>query len=179
MAKKFILLTTGRSGSTALMDALAVHPDILVPNKQIDCRDNEILNPLFVRDIAQAYQRLSGNPVTDELSLIQAFYETGESSAYAGFKSMPNRHQKLSTLLRRDDLQVITLIRRDLASTIASFITAVDTGSWRREGEQHANTFVFGGEYEKRVRGHLTYLLRSLRVLNNIPGAIRLIFEDL
>ncbi|MEL0081863.1 MAG: hypothetical protein VW985_02335 [Gammaproteobacteria bacterium] len=177
--KKFALLTTGRTGSTGLMDSLAGFADIAVPNKQIDCRDNELLHPTSVERISREYQRLSGMPVTDELSLIRAFYQCNEHAAYAGFKSMPNRHRHLRQLLQQENLQVITLIRQDLASTVASFIIAIDAGTWRRDGGEQINRFTFGPDYEKRALGHLTYILNSVRIINAIPGAIPLVFEQL
>lgn len=177
--KRFILLTTGRAGSTALMDVLAKHEDIAVPNKQIDCRDNEILNPDHVRKYLAQYQRRSGVPVRDELSLIRAFYRASAGAGFAGFKSMPNRHRHLRELLEQDNPQVITLIRDDLAATVASFIVAIDAGTWRRAGGRQAVRFVFGPRYAARVRGHIDYILRSIAQLRALPNAIHLRFEDL
>ena len=42
---RFCLLTTGRAGSTALMDAIAAGDDVTVPGDLIDCRDHELVNP--------------------------------------------------------------------------------------------------------------------------------------
>lgn len=177
--KRFILLTTGRAGSTALMDVLAEHEDIIVPNKQIDCRDNELLNPDHVRQYLAQYQRLSGSPIGDELSLLRAFYRVSAGAGFAGFKSMPNRHRHLRELLEQDNPQVITLIRGNLAATVASFIVAIDAGTWRREGGRQTYRFAFGPRHEARVRGHIDYIRRSAAQLRALPNAIHLRFEDL
>lgn len=179
LSKRFVILTTGRSGSTALIDSLALHDDIAVPNKQIDCPDNELLNPASIQQIIKAYRQLSGRAITDEMALIEAFYQTNEGVRFIGFKSMPNRHRQLAQLISQDNMQVITLVRRDLASTIASFIIAIDAGTWRREGGEQPHRFVFGPSYEKRAVGHLTYILSSVSRLRAIPNAIHLSFEDL
>ncbi len=62
--KRFIILTSGRAGSTSLIDVLARFDDIAVPSKQIDCIDNEIFHPKFIKKYAEEYQKLSGVPVT-------------------------------------------------------------------------------------------------------------------
>ena len=41
--------TVGRTGSTALMDAVQGFDDIAVPNKTIACPDNELVHPRRVR----------------------------------------------------------------------------------------------------------------------------------
>jgi hypothetical protein len=177
--KRFCLLTSGRAGSTALMDAFAKHEDIAVPHKQVDCIDNEILHPKRVSQYMQQYQQLSGLPVHDELSLINAFYESNRSSSYVGFKSMPERHRYLDAFARQDNLLFITLKRGDLASTIASFLMAFDAGTWRREGGEQENRLVFGPQYEKRAIGHLAYLKKTEQLLQSLPRAIHLTYEDL
>lgn len=177
--KRFCLLTSGRSGSTALMDALARFDDIAVPNKQVDCVDNEILHPKRRADYAQQYQKLTGLPVTDELSFINAFYESNKHAPYVGFKSMPERHRQLREFVTQPDLQIITLRRNDFPSTVASFLMAFDAGTWRREGGEQPNRLVFGPNYEQRAIGHLRYLEQTNRLLDSVPGAIHLQYEEL
>lgn len=176
---RFCVMTSGRAGSTALMDALARYDDIAVPHKQVDCVDNEILHPRRRGDYAQQYQQLSGLPVRDELSLIQAFYESNRQARYAGFKSMPERHRHLSEFANQPDLQFITLKRGDVSSTVASFLMAFDAGTWRREGGEQPHRLVFGPTYEKRSLGHLQYLETCEQMLQSLPGAIHLQYEEL
>lgn len=177
--KKFILMTTGRAGSTAIMDVLEKHDDIAVPNKQIDCRDNELLNPTTIERIAEFYRRATGATIDSDLTLIDAFFTGNARAAYAGFKSMPNRHRNLQALTETPDIQFITLHRQDLAATVASFIVAIDHGTWRRDGGTQTHRFAFGPEFEKRALGHLSYLLASLKVIERIPNAIRLTYEEI
>lgn len=160
------------------MDKLASYDDINVPNKQMACRDNEILNPQFVRNYIRFYES-RGFRITDEISLIKAFFKLSVQSPYAGFKSMPNRHRSLTTLINTTKLKIITLDRKDLASTVASFIIAMDRDTWRRDGGEQVYNFEFKGKYVERSQAHLRYVLPSIFMLKEIPGAIHLSYEDL
>jgi len=177
--KRFIILTSGRAGSTSLIDALARFDDIAVPSKQIDCVDNEIFHPRLTRQYAQQYQELSGMPVKDELSLVEAFFKSNESTDYAGFKSMPNRHQCLPQIANDGKIKIITIVRKDLASTVASFIIAIDKNTWRRKGGKQKNRFTFGPKYEERAFSHLAYIVQAQRLFESMPNCIHLWFEDL
>ncbi len=177
--KSFILMTTGRAGSTALMDSLEKFEDIAVPNKQIECRDNEILHPGYVKQYALIYQKITGLNVQNERDLINAFYNSNKHFDYAGFKSMPNRHPHFLELISNKKIQIITLHRSDIASTVASFIIASDANTWRREGGDQPNNFTFGADYEKRAFSHLLYIEQSWQRLKIIPNAIHLTYEDL
>ena len=73
-------MTTGRAGSTALMDKLSLFDDIGVPNNQINCRDNEILHPQFKQHYSTLYQQKTGLPVSDEISLINAFFNAKKNN---------------------------------------------------------------------------------------------------
>ena len=177
--KRFIILTSGRAGSTSLIDALARHDDIAVPSKQIDCIDNEIFHPRFVKSYAEQYQELSGMEVNDELSLVEAFFKSNENAAYAGFKSMPNRHQCLPQIANDGKTKIITIVRQDIASTIASFIIAIDKNTWRRKGGKQKYRFTFGPKYEERALSHLAYIVQSQRLFDSMPNCIHIWFEDL
>lgn len=177
--KRFCVLTSGRAGSTALMDALARFDDIAVPHKQIDCVDNEILHPRRRAQHAQQYQQLTGLPTGDELSLIHAFYESNKHASYAGFKSMPERHRHLREFAAQPEVQFITLKRSDVPSTVASFLVAIDAGTWRREGGEQPHRLVFGPHYEQRAIGHLQYVEQCDQQLQSLTGAIHLQYEDL
>ncbi|MFT4564427.1 MAG: hypothetical protein ACI9BW_004190 [Gammaproteobacteria bacterium] len=178
VGNRFFVLTTGRAGSTSLMDALGSHPDIATPSKQIDCPNNEIFQVVKPDRYWETYARLSGVPVVDELSLARAFF-CSNSASFAGFKTMPNRHRRLQQMITDNGIQVIGLIRRDLSSTIASFIAAVDAKSWQRSGEHQRYHFRFSSAIEARVDAHLVYLLTSLRQLKKLRDTIMIEFEDL
>ena len=177
--KRFILLSSGRAGSTSFIDTLAGYDDIAVPSKQIDCVDNEIFHPRFYKKYIPQYQTLSGIQVKDEKSFIEAFFKSNEASTFAGFKSMPNRHQCLNELASSGDVRMITISRDDVASTVASFIIAIDKNTWRREGGKQEHHFVFGGQYRERAFSHLAYILDSQKFFDALPNSIDIKFEDL
>lgn len=180
--KYFCLLTTGRSGSTSLINALASHSDIITPDKLIDSPDNELLHPRQVSRYISLFQPYSKVPIGDELQLIQAFFlaagQVGGAN-YVGFKSMPNRHRQLQALVSHPDIQIITLVRSDVASTVASFLLAMKEGTWRRSGEEQTKQLVFDKELEQQVLSNLQYVLHSENLLSSIQGAIHLQYEQL
>ena len=140
MSKKFIVFTTGRAGSTALMDFLETFDDVALPNKNIDCRDNELLHSDRIKKYFIKYQGLCNKPVNSQEDLIERFFEYNSKAPYAGFKSMPTRHMHFGKLIARQDIRFIILTRKDICSTIARFFVAVHTGSWRRSGRRAARS---------------------------------------
>ena len=162
-----------------MMDELGRYDDIALPSKQVDCVDNEILHPKRVRKYRSYYQQHSAVQITDEVSFINAFFAANQHAEYAGFKSMPNRHRQLHAVVQLPMLQVITLDRSDLASTVASFIVASDKNTWRRYGGEQDYSFTFEGEYVQRALSHLRYIVQSRNILKQIPRAIHLKYEDL
>lgn len=160
------------------MDSLAAHPDIGLPNRQYDCDDNELLNPIRIQETRRHYEAVAGRSLSKEGDLIDAFFASNQSFAYAGFKSMPLRHSDLRCLVEDPDVQIITIRRWDLCSTAASFLLAMRFGTWRREGEKQENFYEFLGEDQQPVRDNLAYLEKSWRLLKGLPSAIDLIFED-
>lgn len=179
MAKKFIVFTTGRSGSTALMGYLEGFSDIGLPNKNIRCPDNELMHPRRIGEIANQYQTLCNVPITSQDELIEQFFRYNEDFAYAGFKSMPLRHSSLQELTARRDIKFIVLTRNDLYSTVASFFVAIHSGSWHRSGEPQQVKWRFSAEHEKQVFGHLRYIHESHKALKDIKNPVRISYEDL
>jgi LPS sulfotransferase NodH len=178
--QKFCVLTVGRAGSTALMDRLSREPDIALPGKNIDCVDQELVHPARVAAHADAFARLSGAPVSTVDGLIEAFFAVNAHAAFAGFKTMPNRHRDFERFVNRSDIRFITLSRRDIASTVASFVVAMATDSWRRDGgAQTARWRVDPKRDGTAVIGNLRYVLNSMRQLEKVPDAIALAYEDL
>lgn len=179
MAKKFVVFTTGRAGSTALMNYLEAFHDIGLPNKNIKCPDNELIHPKRIGVIANQYQALCKVPITSQDELIEQFFNYNEDFAYAGFKSMPLRHNNLQKITARPDIKFFILTRADLYSTVASFFVAIHTGSWQRSGEPQQVKWYFRPEHEKQVFGHLRYIYESHQLLKNIKSAVRISYEDL
>lgn len=176
---RFCVLTVGRTGSTALMDALQRFDDIAVPNKNIACPDNELVHPRRVRQYAAEYSRLCDRRITRQSQLIECFFLYNAGFRFAGFKTMPERHRDYRAFTNRKDITFITLARRDVPSTVASFMLAMAKDTWRRSGEAAQARLTFRPEHATRVLGNLAYVHRSLVQLGHVPGAIRLTYESL
>lgn len=176
---KFCVLTTGRSGSTSLMDALEKFDDIALPSRDIDCPFNELLHSHFLAQYAKQYSELCNREITLASQLVECFFQHNADARFAGFKSMPKRKQEYTGFINDPDFQLITLIRRDVASTIASFMHAGSENAWRRRGEEPPSRWTFRQGDTKLALKVLNYLHNSMTQLNNLPGAIHLVYEDL
>lgn len=173
-------MTVGRSGSTALMESLHKYDDIALPSRDTDCEDDELLNPEHVARYMQHYAKLCGCAVTDSQALIETFYRHHDTRPYAGFKSMPDRHPDFAAFVARPDIRFIGLIRRDVPSTVASFLVALEKSTWRRHGEPYPEKWKFDRErHGKRAQGNLAYILNGHAALMTMPNVIRLTYEDL
>ena len=180
MARNFCVLTVGRAGSTSFMESLAKVAGIALPETNVKSDDNELVHPRNVARYLTEYARLAGRKIANQRELIDAFYELNAKAQYAGFKSMPNRHSDLAQFTARKDIRFITVQRRDVASTAASFHRANETGSWRRHGEPRPDSWTFDEASDgDRVRSNVSYIHQSRRQLAAIPGAIHLEYEDL
>jgi LPS sulfotransferase NodH len=178
--RKFCVLTVGRAGSTSLMDCLEQYPDIAVPSKNIACIDHELTHPARIQAHATAYADLCGEEIKTPEQLIDCFFAFNHGAAFAGFKTMPNRHKDLDAFVARADIQFVTLTRRDLASTVASFLMAMATESWRRYGGPQTARWKFDAQRDAAaVLGNLRYVVRSQAQLGLVPNAIALAYEDL
>ncbi len=177
---KFCVLTIGRAGSTALMDRLASYSDIALPGKNIECIDQELVHPARIGTQAAAYARLCARTIATPEQLIEAFFAFNSDAAFAGFKTMPNRHRNFDAFVSRRDVQFITLSRFDLASTVASFLVAMATDSWRRQGGAQTARWTFDAQRDApAVLGNLRYVLNGAARLRRVPNAIALVYEDL
>jgi hypothetical protein len=178
--RKFCVLTVGRAGSTSLMNYLEKFDDIAVPGKNIDCPDNELVHPHQVANYMKQYSQLCCTPLVGQNALIDGFFQHNANYRYAGFKSMPNRHPDIGTFTHRNDVRFITLIREDIASTAASFLVAMATGSWRRYGEPQPTKWTFCRmQHERPLLGNLAYIHHSHALLASIPRSIALTYEEL
>lgn len=177
--RKFCLLTTGRSGSTALMDRFESHEDIALPNKNIECRDNELLRWGLLERHVSGYTLLLERLIPDQAGLIDAFFAHNSEVDYAGFKAMPEHFRDFRSFLRRGDICFITLVRQDVPSTVASFMLAKEKDTWRREGGAPRDLWTFDPAKPEPVRGNIRYLFNSHLALSQVPEAIPLNYEDL
>jgi len=181
-ARKFCLMTEGRSGSTSLMEALESFDDIAVPNKNISCPDNELVHLRFFQDYCNEYSRLADRKIRNANELIEVFFQLNDTARYQymGFKSMPNRHPDFPEFTARKDIRFITLKRRDIVSTSASFMVALARGSWRRHGEGWDEHWTFDPtQHAESVKSNLAYIYESHKLLDSIADSIPLYYEDL
>jgi len=162
------------------MNRLARESDIALPGKNIDCIDQELVHPSRVNAHAAAFASLCGSPISTVDQLIDCFFTVNAGRAFAGFKTMPNRHRDFDRFVGRLDIRFITLSRRDIASTVASFVVAMATDSWRRDGGAQNARWTFDAKRDgAAVAGNLRYVLNSMAQLEKVPNAIALAYEDL
>jgi hypothetical protein len=178
-SKKFCLITPGRSASTALMNVLEGFDDVAVPNKNIDCPNNELIQQRKVKQYRQLYFELTNIPINSNPDLINQFFEYNQDYPYTGFKTMPMRHKDDPEFMRRSDIQFIILVREDIPSTVASFITARRRNTWNRTGGKSNEKFHVGGIDKLMVWGNIGYIRSSLKALTKIKDAIHITYEDL
>lgn len=177
--RRFCLLTSGRTGSTALMDVIAAVDGVAVPACDVDCIDHELLHPARSRGYAKYYSTQARQPIATGADLISAFYRCHSQSKWAGFKSMCNRHRNLARFIEREDIQFITLRRRDIPATVASFMLAMEQNTWRRDGGQPEQTWTFSDDNKELVLSNLAFVHQTHDVLDQISTAIALDYEDL
>ena len=177
--RRFCLLTSGRAGSTALMDVIAGLDGVAVPACDVDCIDHELLHPARIRRYAKYYSFYAAHPIATGSDLINAFYRCHSQSNWAGFKTMSNRHRDLSHFIARKDIQFITLRRRDIPATVASFMLAMEQNTWRRDGGQPQQTWTFSDANKELVLSNLAFVHQSHRALDELSAAIALDYEDL
>jgi hypothetical protein len=162
------------------MNFLQKFDDIAVPNKNVDCIDNELIHPLRVQDYFARYSQLSGQPVRAPDELIECFYRYNAGARYAGFKTFPIRHRNFEAFTARTDIQFITLTRADIASTAASYLTARRAGSWHRAAGTLPEDWTFDDvKHGPELRHYVAYLAHSYSQLARVPGAIHLTYERL
>jgi hypothetical protein len=172
-------MTTGRSGSTALIEALA-SDDVLLPSQLFDCPDSELLHPKRSPDYMRWFSGKLQRKILSSNELIDAFFAWPTEANFVGFKSMPNRHNDYATFAARKDVQFITLVRDDVASTAASFrMASLRRGQWLRKGEEQTQRWTFTERDVPPVFGNLFYLLTARALIERIPGAIPLSYEKM
>jgi len=177
--EKFCLITSGRAGSTSLIDAFAAYHDIGLPSANLDCKDNELLHPARVQGYCKVYSKLFDRESVDPADLVDLFYSLHAEANYAGFKTMHNRHADVENFVRRPDIQFISLRRADVSATVASFIHAMEMNTWRRDGGQPDYRWRFDKKNAKQVASNVQYVLSSHLTLQQIPNVIALDYESL
>ena len=178
-SRKFCLITPGRAASTALMSVLEGYDDIAVPNKNIDCNNNELVQQRVAKLHRRLYGELCGTEIKTDAELIEKFFEYNQASPFAGFKTMPMRHKNQPEFFQRQDIQFIILTREDIPSTVASFIAARMKNTWDRKGGAARSKIRIRGISVLMVWGNIIYIRRSLNALNMINNGIKITYEAL
>ena len=155
------------------------YEDVALSGKHLDCEDSELLHPSRVEGYCSSYADLFGRPVVNHDELVDLFFKLHERDTFAGFKTMYNRHKNLAAFLKRSDIQFISLVRSDVSATVASFIHAMESGTWRREGGQPEYRWKFDKRKAREIFSNIQYVFNSHLVLRQIPNVIALNYESL
>lgn len=175
---KFCVMTVGRSGSTALMEALD-SDNVLLPDLLFDCPDSELLHPKRKHVHARWFSDGLKRDISTSDDLVDAFYSWPTEAKFIGFKSMPNRHKNFASFAGRTDVQFISLVREDVSATVASFrVAMLGRDQWSRKGGTQNKTWTFTEKEVPPVFGNLMYVLMSRYLIEGIPGAIELSYEQ-
>lgn len=176
MSRQFCLMTVGRTGSTWLINAIGALPDVVVPSKNVPSPDNELIH----HNTQPGYEKLAGRKFANTNQLVDFFYHVNREAKFAGFKSMPRRHHPdYSGFAQRADVQFITLDRRDIFATAASFLTAIKHRTWRRQGGVPPQKLLYEPTDERQLQINLGYMARGRLALLEPRNAIALYYEDL
>jgi hypothetical protein len=175
MTHRFCLMTVGRTGSTWLINALGALPGVVVPASNVPSPDNELIH----HNTQPGYEKLAGRKFTNTRELMEFFFFLNRDAKFAGFKSMPRRHPDYSDFVQHSGIQFITLDRRDIFATAASFLAAIKHRTWRRHGGVPPQKLVYEPSDERQLRVNLGYMAKGRLALLQPPNAIALYYEDL
>jgi hypothetical protein len=162
------------------MDALREVPGISMPSDDLPwCVDEEIVHPRRKDRTYSEYSNLLGRHVASSAELVDAFFQRHAGATYAGFKTMPLRHDPFDALSTRQDIQFIVLTRRDFASTVASLHLAKWKSTWKREGGPQSIHWQYTPTQNGRLKPTIDYLNRSIAMLKTLVNPISIYYEDL
>jgi len=180
-AKQFCVMTMGRSASTTLMTALEAEHDIALPNKDIYCPGNELLQPVRMPLYKTFYSEKTGFPAATTSALVDAFYASHAQAKFVGFKSFPSRHPDIAYFSARNDVRFVALLRQDIPSAIASYIMArTQSGQWARKGGEQTLNWQFDPSLDANdVEIKVDEVVRECLALMQLPHAIRLTYEQM
>lgn len=180
-AQRFCVMTMGRSASTTLMMALEAERDIVLPNKDIYCPGNELLQPIRMPLYQTYYGTKTGLSVMSPSALVDAFYTSHDRAKFVGFKSFPSRHPDIIHFSIRKDVRFVALLRQDIPSAVASFMMArAHSGQWARKGGEQSLSWQFDPALDAdSVEAKVIEVVNECRALLDLPHAICLTYEQL
>ena len=176
-AKRFCVVTTGRCASAALFQSLERYNDIMTPTKQMGGGNRELLHDRDLAERCEQYSDLVGETVDNQDQLIKAFYQSNETMAYSGFKTLYNfvdDWEKFTQL----DVQWIVLTRDDLASQIASFMLALKSKNWETIQTPAERSWSFLYAERRRIKAFGLEIIKHEKIIKQLP-AIKLTYEQL
>lgn len=179
--KRFIVVGHPRSGSTFLMNRLAMSVDAFTPNV-----NHEELFNVYERLFNCCVLGLDGS---SERGMAEMFFQRSQQR-FAGFKTMPSFHHEWQDILASPEIQFITLMRQDFLSCLASTIVSERIFDWRSPAREQlaGQPLKFATLYptRRKLEIHLGLLLnrllidyRCLETLNERPSTIALTTEAL
>jgi hypothetical protein len=158
-----------------LINAIGALPDVVVPASNVASPDNELIH----HNTQPAYEKLAGRKFASTRELIAFFFSFNKDAKFAGFKSMPRRHPDYATFVRTEGIQFITLDRRDIFATAASFLMAIKHRTWRRHGGVPPQKLTYEPTDQHQLNINLGYIAKGRLALLQPPNAIALYYEDL
>ena len=178
-SKKFCVVSPGRCGSSAFMRALNAFDDIASPCKNSQLLFSELLHPDFIEEAYSIYSALGDLNDRTPSKLIDCFYDVNSNFPFAGFKLLFCQSSGVSQLWFSRDIQFITLVRRDIASAMASCMMASDTGDWNRQGGGHKRGWSYSSAREEELKGRVEAHFKAVITLKSIPNTIVIYYEDI
>lgn len=161
------------------MQALHQVSGLISPFNDTDVRQSELLNPRFVSDFISIYSDRLGLQLLTQTELINAFYSVNSTRPYAGFKGLYSHVQDLTALTLQRDIKIIVLLRHDVASTLASLMTALDRGCWGRQGESHKSAWRFSHDRLPLLKSLVEAHHKAMSALIGVQNAVVVRYEDL
>ena len=142
---KFIILGSGRCGSTLVVKSLDEHPNVRVAGELFHAEEQErhrafhALNRTYLPDQQEAEYYRSGDDAAQFLERAVFYTRPWKKIWAAGFKifylhARGNPHEKRAWgyLLDHKDIRVVHLRRVNLLESFLSLRLAVITGEWKR-----------------------------------------------
>jgi len=180
MNKNFIIVGTPRSGTTFICDVLSQQEGIWIPNYS----NYEPFNPVVLKIVSRNIK----THAFDQDAVIKKFinYKSKINSEYFGFKTtFTNFHSDLRELIKKNNLDVIIILRKDIWKVIGSMMVAIDNDDYIGSSKKH-EPFVFESEFreKRRIEVFFNQLCRSYwEIENSFQRDLKIIdkiyFEDL
>lgn len=173
MMRKFVILTTPRTGSNMLVSALSSHPDIQCFSELFRRRTAnsihglEVLNHIDEKFSSESYR------FSHASEYLNAVYSTAVEVGYVGFKLMLRQNIELRDALIADELyRKILLYRENVLASFSSECIAKVTGQVIATGNDEIKTVKveFDPEKFQRYRDRRSRLYSETRTLLQAAG---------